>query len=167
MRAAHWRYLLLDNGVGAAFLNAVINGAIAWAVFHEVPLVPLWGAVGIASDTIATSLILPFLTCVIVTALTAWHVRAGRLAPLAVTRGSMPGPWLPEGTLPRAAFLAVASLVLLVPVTLLGLVAAGVAELPFEQFLVFKVAFAVAAGLLVTPFVALVALARAAAPRPA
>lgn len=165
MSVTHWRYLLLDNGLGAALLNAAINGAIAWALFHHLPIVPLWGAVGIASDTIATSLILPFLTGIIVTALTGWHVRAGRLAPLVLGDARPPAAWLPEGTAGRAGMLAVVSLVLLVPVTLLAFVGLGVEELPFERFLVFKIAFAVADGLLVTPLVALLALSRAPVPR--
>jgi hypothetical protein len=156
MRAAHWRYLVLDNGLGAACLNAVINGAIAWATFRGTAVVPLWGPLGIASDTVATSLILPFLTCVIVTALTRWHVRAGRLPPLPVGLG-----WagLPSGTLARGGALAAASFVLLVPITLLIFIGSGVRELPFERFVVFKVAFAVADGLLVTPLCARLALA--------
>jgi hypothetical protein len=161
MRAAHWRYLVLDNGVGAALLNLGINGAIAWAVFHRKPVVPLWGAVGIASDTVATSLILPFLTCVVVTSLTNWHVRAGRLTPLVLSRATAMGLRLPEGIWAWAGGLALASLVLLVPATLLTFVGLGVDRLPFDRFLVFKVGFAVAAGLLVTPLCARVALSRA------
>jgi hypothetical protein len=166
MRGTHWRYLLLDNGLGAALLNLAINGVIAWLVFRGAAVVPLWGPVGIASDTLATSLILPFLTGVIVPSLTAWHVRAGRLTSLASVRPRV-APWLPAGPLARAGALAVGSSVLLVPVTLLAFVALGVEELPFQRFMVFKVGFAMAAGLLVTPFVALVALSTAPAPRPA
>src|SRR5258707_898380 len=134
MRAAHWRYLLLDNGVGAALLNAGINGAIAWAVFHRMAVVPLWGAVGIATDTVATSVILPVLTCVIVTFLTNWHVRAGRLTPLTSFVGSVAGLRLPEGVWARAGSLALASLVLLVPVPLMSFVGLGVYRLPVDQF---------------------------------
>jgi hypothetical protein len=165
MRAAHWRYLLLDNGVGAALLNAGINGAIAWAVFHRMAVVPLWGTVGIATDTVATSIILPVLTCVIVTFLTNWHVRAGRLTPLASFgrsfAGSFAGLRLPEGVWARAGSLALASLVLLVPVTLMTFVGLGVDRLPFDRFLVFKVGFAVVDGILVTPLCARAALSRA------
>jgi hypothetical protein len=159
MRAAHWRYLLLDNGVGAAFVNLVINGAIAWAIFHGAPSVPLWGPVGIAADTVATSLILPFLTCLIVTALTGWHVRAGRQAPLVAAAPLFTDIW-PKALLARAAVLAMVSLVLMVPVTLSAFVGLGIDRLPFQRFLAFKVVFAVADGLWVTPFVALMALSR-------
>jgi hypothetical protein len=169
MRAVHWRYVLLDNGAGAAALNLGINGAIAWVMFHGAATVPLWGAVGIASDTAATSLILPFLTCVIVTALTDWHVRAGRLTSLPPRAARPQGRarslarWLPEATWARAGVFAVASLVLLVPMTLLAFVGLGIDRLPFERFVVFKAAFAVANGLLVTPWIAVLALSRRAA----
>jgi hypothetical protein len=160
MQAAHWRYLLLDNGAGAAFINVVINGAIAWAIFHGAPTVPLWGPVGIAADTAATSLILPFLTCLIVTALTGWHVRAGRQVSLAPAAPLFTDAW-PRALMARATVLAMVSLVLMVPVTLFAFVGLGIDRLPFQRFLAFKVVFAVADGLWVTPLVALLALTSA------
>ena len=166
MSSRHWRYVLLDNGVGAAVINAAINGAIAWGLFHGVAAVPLWGQMGIAADTIATSLLLPFITCLVVTHLTAWHVRAGRLVPL--DEGAEPHALLarlPRPTLIRAAALAAASLVVLVPFTLATLVLLGIDGLPFAGFLLFKIGFAVAASTLVTPLTAFVALAAPAATR--
>jgi hypothetical protein len=169
MSLTHWRYLLLDNGVGAAFLNFGINAAIAWAMFHGQDAVPLWGQVGIASDTIATSLILPFLTFVIVSRLTRWHLRAGRLKALAPARHegenrftrTISGP-----ALAQAGIFALGSLVALVPITLLVLVRLGIDSLPFRDFVFFKAGFAVVNGILVTPVIAFLALGRAAPPLP-
>lgn len=163
----HWRYLLLDNGLGAAFLNLGINGAIAWAMFKQLAVVPTWGAVGIATDTIATSLILPIITCVVVTALTRWHVRAGRLPALSlVARQHALVRALPQAVGRRAVVAALASLALLVPLTLAALLWLQIAELPFGDFLLFKAGFAVVNGALVTPPLAFVALALAPAPAP-
>ncbi|HET6284364.1 MAG TPA: hypothetical protein VFH73_25630 [Polyangia bacterium] len=157
---SQWRYLLLDNGLGAAFLNLGINAAIAWAVFRHVAIVPLWGAVGIATDTVATSLILPIITCVVVTALTRWHVRAGRLP--ALGPGAQQNFFvrvLPQAVGRRALFSAVVSCVLLAPVTLAMLTWMKVDQLPFADFIVFKAGFAIVNGALVTPPLALAALA--------
>jgi hypothetical protein len=157
--------VLLDNGVSAAFLNAGINGAIAWAVFHRTTVVPLWGQMGIAADTIATSLLLPFITCLVVTRLTAWHLRAGRLFPLGMGSPRPLVDRLPRPTLIRATALALVALVALAPLSLAALALLGVDALPFRAFLLFKIGFAVAASTLVTPFTAFLALAAPPAPR--
>jgi len=60
---AQRRYLLLEQGVGAAGFNFLLNAAIAWLMFRGADVVPLWGQQSIAGDTIGTSIILPFLTC--------------------------------------------------------------------------------------------------------
>lgn len=163
----HWRYILLDNGVGAAFLNFGINAAIAWLTFKHTAIVPLWGAVGMATDTIATSVILPIITCVVVTALTRWHVRAGRLPPVGGgAEQSALVRLLPRATGRRAIVTALISLVALAPLTLTLLVALGIDEMPFRDFVVFKAAFAVVNGTLVTPPLAFVALILTSSRRP-
>lgn len=164
MRLSQWRYLLLDNGVGAAVLNVGINGVIAWAMFHGQSSVPLWGPIGIAVDTAATSLILPFLTCVIVTLLTDWHVRAGRVAALPRSHARGLQRRLPAGTLAQAVVFAVASFVVLVPITLSALVSLGIEQMPFRTFVFFKAGFAVVDGAMVTPLIAWLALSSAAVP---
>jgi hypothetical protein len=165
---SQWRYLLLDNGLGAAFLNLGINAAIAWAVFRHVAVVPLWGALGIATDTIATSVILPIITCLVVTALTRWHVRAGRLPPLGLdAQQNFFVRVLPPAVGRRAMVSALVSLVLLAPFTLAALSWMHIDQLPFNDFIVFKVGFAIVNGALVTPPLALVALAGAPSERKA
>ena len=161
MSPSQLRYVLVDNGLGAGVLNFVLNAGIAWAMFFRQPIVPLWGRTGVAADTIATSFILPFVTCVIVTRLTARHVRAGRIAPL--DRQGEPLSILdrvPERTLPRAIVFAFASLVLLGSATVAVLMQLGVEGMPFRQFVLFKAGFAVADGALVPPLLAYLALAR-------
>jgi hypothetical protein len=74
MNAAHRRYVVLEQGVGAVSVNFLLNVAIAWAAFRGMSSIPIWGAQSIAGDTIATAFVLPFLTCLIVTPLA--HRRA-------------------------------------------------------------------------------------------
>jgi len=159
MSSAHRRYLLLEHGVGAAVFNFLLNGAIAWLAFRGVARVPLWGYQSIAGDTIATSLLLPLMTCLIVTRLARAHVQVGRVAPLrwsAVSRGVL--RWLPGGTLRRGLSLGLTSIALPGALTVGALTVLGVSEMPHGSFLVFKACFAGALAALVTPVVAMSAI---------
>lgn len=160
MSSPQRRYVFLEQGVGAAIFNFLLNAAIAWAMFRGAERVPLWGQQSIAADTIGTSFILPFLTCLIVTRITWGRVRAGHLAPLAWTRESHPAlGWLPEGTARRALVLGVAGLVALAPVTVGAFHAFDVPHLALQDFVIFKAGFAAVEAAVVTPLVALWALA--------
>src|SRR5438445_470757 len=108
---AQRRYLLLEQGVGAAGFNFLLNAAIAWLMFRGADVVPLWGQQSIAGDTIGTSVILPFLTCLIATRLVRGHVRSGKVEPLGWSRDTQPWiGWLPRGTLARGLALGGAGL---------------------------------------------------------
>src|SRR6185369_14816725 len=85
MSSTQRRYLLIEQGVGAAVFNFFVNAVIAWAMFRAHPTVPLWGQQSIMGDTIGTCFILPFLTCLIVTRLARGHVRTGKVPPLQPT----------------------------------------------------------------------------------
>jgi len=146
--------------VGAAVFNFLLNAAIAWAMFRGAEQVPLWGQQSIAADTIGTSFILPFLTCLIVTRITWGRVRAGHLAPLPWTRASHPAlGWLPERTTWRALALGTAGLLALAPPTVAAFHALDVPHLSVGDFVVFKAGFAAVEAAIVTPLVALWALA--------
>jgi len=166
---AQRRYLLFEQGVGAAVFNFLLNAAIAWLIFRGADVVPLWGQQSIAGDTIGTSVILPFLTCLIATRLVRGHVRSGKVALLGWSREARPWlGWLPRGTLARALALGTVGLVVFAPPVLVALVALGVTNLGLGRFVVFKASFAAAEALVVTPLVALWAIAEGpAAPAPA
>ena len=162
MPSAARRYLLLEQGVGAAVFNFVLNAAIAWAMFRSVAVVPLWGQQSIMGDTIGTCFLLPVITCFIATRLVRGQVRAGKVAALGWTRASHPVlGWLPQTTGRRGVALGLVSIALLAPLALAALVLLGVAAMPFWHFVVFKAAFAAFAAALVTPLVALWAIAEA------
>ena len=159
MSQAQRRYLVLEQGVGAAVFNFLLNAAIAWLIFRGADVVPLWGQQSIAGDTIGTSVILPFLTCLIATRLVRGHVRSGKVAPLGWSRDTQPWiGWLPRGTLARGLALGGAGLLVFAPPVLLAHVALGVTNLDLGRFVVFKASFAAAEALVVTPLVALWAI---------
>jgi hypothetical protein len=160
MSPTHRRYLLLEQGVGAAAFNFVVNAAIAWLMFRAADEVPLWGRQSIAGDTIGTSLILPLITCLVVTPMARRHVRAGRVAPLGWTRESHTAlAWLPRGTFRRALVLSLVCMVALSPMTLLIITRLHVASLSVSRFVLFKASFATLEALFVTPLVAVWAIA--------
>jgi hypothetical protein len=160
MSRAQRRYLLLEQGVGSAVFNFFVNAGIAWAMFHAQPSVPLWGQQSIMGDTIGTCFILPFLTCLIGTRLVRGHLRSGKVTPL--TRAQVAEPplaWLPPGTGRRGATLGVACVAVLAPLALVTLLLLDVGSLPLWHFVFFKAGFAAFAAALVTPIVALYAIA--------
>jgi hypothetical protein len=160
MSAAHRRYLILEQGVGSIVVNFLLNAGIAWGLFRGLEVVPLWGDQSIAGDTIATCLLLPLITCLIVTPTARHQVRAGRFPALGWTRSSHPAlGWLPERTFRRGLVLGIAGVLVFAPPTLLALDALGLSSLGVWHFVLFKAGFAAAAGAVVTPLIALWAIA--------
>lgn len=157
---AHRRYLLIEQGVGSALFNLLLNGAIAWFMTRSLETVPLWGRdVSIAGDTIGTTFMLPFFTCLFVTRFAHGHVASGKLPPVRWRREAHPALGrLPARTLPRALVLGLAGLIAIAPVAVWALVALEVRELGTGSFIAFKALFAAVLAALVTPIVALGAL---------
>jgi hypothetical protein len=150
------RYLLLEHGIGSAVFNFVLNGVLAWLLFRGVVEVPLWGQQSIAGDTIGTTLLLPLLTCLIVTPLVRRHLHARDLgvigwSPLADALLR----WLPAGTFRRGLWLGTACMVAVAPLAIGALGALGIARMPFWGFVTFKATFAAGLALAVQPLIAL------------
>lgn len=160
MHHAHRRYLILEQGLGAVLINFVLNFAIAWAAFRGMAAVPMWGTQSIAGDTIGTSFVLPFLTCLIVTPLARREVSRGRLP--AFERGradvSVLG-LLPTTTFRRALVLGAAATVLFAPIAILVFHSAGLGGVDAGTFVWVKAAYAGGLAGIVTPLIAASALA--------
>jgi hypothetical protein len=160
MSPKHLRFLLLEQGVGAAVINFVLNGAIAFLLFRGLERVPLWGQQSIVGDTIGTCFFLPFFTALIVTPLVRKRMRAGSVAALAWKRETHPPlGWLPRSTGKRGLALGAACALIIGPLSIWLLSRLGVADLAFWPFVGFKASFAAALALLVTPIIALWAIA--------
>ena len=157
LSSAHKRFLLLEQGVGSVIINLVINAVIAFVLFRGASTVPLWGQQSIAGDTIGTTFFLPLITCLIATPLVRRQVRAGRVAPLAGTPMGLQR--MPGQTFWRGCVLGVISTLLVAPPAIGVLAALGVTEQVFWGFVVFKAVFAAALGAVVTPLIALWAIA--------
>ena len=160
MHAAHRRYLVLEQGLGAVLVNFALNFAIAWAAFRGMAAVPMWGSQSIAGDTIATSFLLPFLTCLIVTPLAQREVGRGRLPAFERDRADVALlARLPRSTLRRAAVLGLVATLLFAPIAIAVFHAAGLDGSDARTFMWVKAAYAALLAGIVTPPIALGALA--------
>lgn len=152
------RFLWLGHSVVPFAINVVLNAGIGWATFRGMESVPLFGASSIAGDTLVTSFFLPAITCLIVTPLVRGQVRRGAAPAFA---GVLPG-WLRRfrRALPlRAAALGLACVPLAGGAAVALLAALGVPALDFASFVGWKALYAGVLGALVTPAIALLALA--------
>jgi hypothetical protein len=169
----HRRYIFWQAIFGAAIVNLVLNAGIAWLSVQGEDSVPRW-AVPILdrpstiTDTVGTFFILPLLTTLIFTTLARRDIRHGKVESLGWTRASHPFlSRLPVPTLRRGLMLGAITTALLAPPAVLAIVAIGVGDLSVGEFVTYKAVFGIVLGLVVTPIVALWALAEAPAPESA
>lgn len=161
----HRRFLLLQQGVGAAVINLLINGAIAWGLFRSLATVPLWGQESIAGDTVATAFILPLLTTLIVSKIVGGQVALGKIerATTAAASGWL-GLLAARRPVVRGAMIGAVCVVVAALPVVAGFSVVEVEQLPFSSFLGFKAAFGGVLGGLVTPLIAWAAILDASAP---
>ncbi len=160
LSAAHQRFLIIEQGAVPTVFNFALNGAIAWALFRSAADVPLWGESSLGVDLIATGFLLPFLTCLIVSAIVARHVRDGKVPPL---RGDqLPNTrWFERTTLQRGLALGAAGVVFAALPLVWALHLAQAQPLAVYSFVTFKAVWAAMLALLVTPVIGWWALANA------
>jgi hypothetical protein len=161
----HRRWILLNALLVGAAINLLANGGIAWISVigqHKIPLwsVPLIDKPSTITDTVGTLFLLPLITCVLCTT-AVWHdLATERLRPLTGTTG-----WdelsakLPATRLRRGLVVAVFCTALLAPVSVLVLVAIDFGGLSVTQFVLYKAVLGVVLGAIVTPVIALLAMA--------
>ena len=158
--ASHRRFLLIDQGLVPFALNFVLNGGIAYALFRSAESVPFLGTSSVVGDTLVTSFLLPFATCLIVTGLIHKQIATGKvLARAQAPRAGLAAFFAALGRAPRGALLGLAAVALLAAPALLALSAAGVEEFSRDSFLWFKAGYAGAVAAIVQPAIAWLALA--------
>jgi ribosomal protein S18 acetylase RimI-like enzyme len=154
------RFLWREHVVVGFLVNVAINGAIAWATFRGMAAIPRWGQSSIAGDVLATSFLLPAITCAIVTPLVRGAARKGA-AP--ASAGALPG-WLrafQRPLLSRALLLGLACLPLAGGLAVALLHALGVESLALGPFVGGKALYAGVLAGFVQPAIAWLALADA------
>jgi hypothetical protein len=166
---AHRRWVYLNALLVTALINLLVNAGIAWASLMGERRVPLWSVPLVekpstVTDTVGTFFLLPLITCLLCTT-AVWYDRArGRLPTLTATAAARAlVAYLPGTRLRRGLVLGAMCTVALAPLSVLVLVASDFAGLSTTQFVLYKAALGVALGAIVTPVIAV----RAMADRPA
>jgi hypothetical protein len=150
-----------------AIVNLVVNGLLAWltTIGHahiDLVAVPLTGAPSLVTDTLGTLVILPITTSLLCSIGVRGYRRRGLLDP--ITLPSI-GPlrWvgrLPSGDLGAGLILGTWTAALLGPGGCALLVALSSSGVSRGSFVIYKAVFGVALGAVITPAVALRALAQ-------
>ena len=166
LSAAHRKFLFVEQGIGAAIVNFLLNGAIAWVMFRGMDPVPLWGQQSIAGDTLGTAFLLPLITSIILTPLARGRVASATLAALEWTYITHPSlRLLPRGTVRRGATIGAICVVTVGIATVVALWLGGVTSMTFGRFLLFKAAWSAVLAAFVTPIIAVCAIVPALDPR--
>jgi hypothetical protein len=144
--------------------NLVVNALIAWASVSSLSRVPLWAVPLVdkpstITDTVGTFFFLPLTTCLICTTAVRVEVRARRLSPLAVGELGMRLRRLPSGIVRRGLLLGTASAATFGPLSALVLWTARFGDVTRTEFIVYKAVLGVVLGAIVTPLIALRAMA--------
>jgi hypothetical protein len=161
---ANRRWIVVNAVIAAAAINLILNGAIDWLGVRGLDEVSVWGGPADETNflwsTILTLFLLPLVTCALVTTAIRRDVRQGTLESLERLRtvhrwlGALPATRLRRGI----AFGALA-VVAVTPPLVAALLLADVSELTRQQYVVSHTALAVLLGALVTPTIALYAMA--------
>lgn len=157
------RWLILNAGIVTAVMNAVLNWLPASFAARDLDHVPLWSApfagTGVFTDTLGTFFVLPFVTTLFVTTAIWRDRRAGRLGPGTLPASLFALAIVPDARPPRAAWFActtVAALALPAAVLLAVLAPDGLGH---DAFIAYKTVLGIALGAVVTPLIALAAMA--------
>lgn len=164
MPAPHQRWIVTRALLATAAINALVNAAIAWLSVRGQETVPLWGVPIAETSTfwnvVGTLFLLPLVTCLLTTAAVHRDVRLGSLDSL--SRLLPAHRWLaalPPTSLRRGTVLGGVAVAVLGPPLILALLLSSFPELTKGQFIICQTTFAVCLGALVTPAIALYAMA--------
>lgn len=159
-RPSVYRFWLVDQFLVPIVLNFAISWSLAWAFYRGTAVIPLWGVESASSDMLATSLVLPFVTCVINSAVLKRHARQGRVPPVGVDIRVWPWRLAPKAVLPRGIALALLCLVFVALPTLAVLGVLGLKDFELRACLALNGSFAALLTAVTAPIVAVLAIAQ-------
>ena len=164
LRRPHYRWLLLHAVGLSAVINLVVNAGWSWLTTRGRPSVPMWswpvfGGSGTVMGALGILLVLPAATTVFTTLAVRRELARERLAPLLVEDLPPVLSRLPAGLLARAATGGLITLAALGPVSTAVAVATGFGPISPGAYILYTATLAIALGLVVTPPIALRAMA--------
>lgn len=153
-------YLIGQSCVGAAIVNAIINGAIGWGITCGMTTFPMWRSPGIAGDLVATAFGVTFGTCVCMAIQVPWDFGRGKITAVSLSPAlAALLARFPRRTFYRGLVLGGLS----VPVFALPIVAVlavlGGGGMDRAPYIVLKAVMSAVEGAIVTPFIVLAVLA--------
>lgn len=153
-------YILVRNGLGAAFVNALLNGALGWAATRGLSEFPVWKVPGVAVDLLVTAFGVTFGTCLVLPFQTKKDFARGRATLPAVLPAAVTAllSRFPKALLQRSVVLGLLSVPLFAPPALLGLAGYGGGAMERWSFVELKASFSAIQGGLVTPLIVLAIL---------
>ncbi len=158
--APNRRWVLVNALIATALINIVVNVAIDLVSVAGHDRIALWEPPLVRPSTawtlIGTLFLLPFVTCLLATKVVRDEVEAGSLK-----RVSSPGRLaaLPESRPRRGAAIGLTAVALLAPPMLIAMTALDFPDLSHGRFIAYQTVFAVALGAVVTPLIAIRAMA--------
>ena len=160
----HYRWLVLHAVGLSAVINLVVNAGWSWLTTRGRPTVPMWswpvfGGPGTVMGALGILLVLPAATTLFTTLAVRRELTHDRLAPLTLQDLPPLLSRLPERLLPRAATWGAITLGALGPVATLAILATGFGPTSAQGYTLYTVALATTLGLLVTPLIAVRAMA--------
>ena len=163
MEPRNRRWLILNAVVGTAVVNFVVNGALGWLNVLGVRHVAVWSIPlaqrgSIFTDAIGTFFFLPLTTCILCTLAVRSEQRRRGLPSVAIPFGSLVTR-VPSHPLRRGLVLGALSLLVLTPANALVLAVSGIQGMNPSAFVLYAALLGVGLGLVVTPVVALLAMA--------
>jgi hypothetical protein len=163
--ASHRRWILLNAIAITAVFNLVINAGIAWLSSAGTTRVPLWatpviGGPSTITDTVGTLFLLPLITSLLVTTAVRRDLRHERLTPLSHAESTYPILQILPQSSTRSGFgLGACCVAALAPAAVTILIATDFGDLSVPDFVLYKAILGFALGALVTPVIALRAMA--------
>lgn len=151
----------MDQFLVPIALNFAISWCLAWAIYRNTAVVPLWGAESVSSDILGTSLVLPWVTCAINSAVLKRHARLGRVPRVSVDMMRLPWRLAPKPVMWRGLVLALLCLVFVGLPTLGFLNFSGLTHFELRACLALNASYAALLTALSSPVVAVLAAAEA------
>jgi len=149
---AQRRWVYVNALVVTAVINLLVNAGL-WSV-------PLVEKPSTVTDTIGTFFLLPLITCLLITTAVRYEIGAGRLMPLGASASARTfAQSLPATRLRRGVVLGALCTLALGPIAVLVLAAIDFSGLTTGQFVLYKAVLGVALGAVVTPAIAVLAMA--------
>jgi hypothetical protein len=158
------RWLVVNALFVTAAINVLVNGAIDLLTVANRDAVPMWGLPLVEPSVfwtlIGTLFLLPLFTSALSTAAIRRDIGRGSMARLDHLASTHPGiARLPAGRWRRGAAVGGIAVAVLAPPLVVLLALLGSPDLSAGQFVAYQVIFAVLLGVLVTPPIALAAMA--------